>query len=50
MSLAARFNQFWRLLMTGMCFALFGMGGLLLSLLWFNLLLLTVRNNNLSSG
>ncbi|ECH3817070.1 1-acyl-sn-glycerol-3-phosphate acyltransferase [Salmonella enterica] len=46
MSLAARLNQFWRLLMTGMCFALFGVGGLLLSLVWFNLLLLTVRNNN----
>lgn len=44
--LAARFDLFWRLLMTGLCFALFGVGGLLLSLIWFNLLLLVVRNKN----
>lgn len=44
--IATRLNRFWRLLMTGMCFALFGAGGLLLSLVWFNLLLLVVRNKN----
>lgn len=37
-------NRIWRLLVTGLCFALFGLGGLLLSLVWFNLLLLVVRN------
>jgi hypothetical protein len=30
--------------MTGFCFALFGLGGLLLSLVWFNLLLATIRD------
>ncbi|MGP3590601.1 lysophospholipid acyltransferase family protein [Vagococcus sp. WN89Y] len=38
-------NWLWRLLMTGLCFALFGIGGLLLSLVWFNLLLIAVRDN-----
>ncbi|PLV62110.1 1-acyl-sn-glycerol-3-phosphate acyltransferase [Erwinia sp. B116] len=37
-------NRGWRLLMTGCCFALFGAGGLLLSLVWFNLLLLIQRD------
>lgn len=36
----ARINWAWRLVMTGFCFVLFGIGGLLLSLTWFNLLLL----------
>ncbi|MFB4355777.1 lysophospholipid acyltransferase family protein [Pantoea sp. BS_4] len=35
-------NRAWRLVMTGFCFALFGLGGLLLSVVWFNLLLLVV--------
>lgn len=39
-------NRIWRLVMTGFCFALFGLGGLLLSLTWFNLLLLVVRDDN----
>ncbi len=39
-----RINWLWRLLMTGLCFALFGIGGLLLSLTWFNLLLVFQRN------
>ncbi|MGY5955003.1 1-acyl-sn-glycerol-3-phosphate acyltransferase [Kosakonia sp. BK9b] len=43
-SLKLRINWVWRLLMTGMCFALFGIGGLLLSLVWFNLLLVAVRD------
>ncbi len=34
----------WRGAMTGVCFALFGLGGLLLSLIWFNLLLIVIRN------
>ncbi|KFB99313.1 1-acyl-sn-glycerol-3-phosphate acyltransferase [Trabulsiella guamensis ATCC 49490] len=37
-------ERLWRLLMTGLCFVLFGLGGLLLSQVWFNLLLLCVRN------
>lgn len=40
----AQMNGLWRLVMTGVCFALFGVGGLLLSLVWFNVLLLVVRN------
>lgn len=39
-----RLNRLWRAAMTGFCFALFGIGGLLLSLIWFNLLLVLVRN------
>lgn len=42
--LAARINWLWRLVMTGFCFALFGVGGLLLSLVWFNLLLIVQRD------
>ena len=42
--LAARINWLWRLAMTGFCFALFGVGGLLLSLVWFNLLLFVQRD------
>ncbi|WP_323861941.1 lysophospholipid acyltransferase family protein [Xenorhabdus szentirmaii] len=45
-SFTERINGFWRLLMTGFCFALFGMGGLLLSLVWFNLLLIFQRNED----
>lgn len=37
-------NRGWRLIMTGLCFALFGLGGLLLSLVWFNLLLVVLRD------
>nr|WP_230009683.1 MULTISPECIES: lysophospholipid acyltransferase family protein [Enterobacteriaceae] len=40
----ARLDWAWRLVMTGFCFALFGIGGLLLSVVWFNLLLLLVWN------
>ena len=39
-----RLNHAWRLAMTGCCFALFGIGGLLLSVFWFNLLLLLIRD------
>lgn len=46
MTFTARLNQLWRLLMTGMHFVLFGVGGGLLSLIWFNFLLLTVRNKD----
>ena len=41
---SSRLNRLWRAAMTGVCFALFGVGGLLLSLIWFNLLLLIVRD------
>ncbi|MBV8042780.1 MAG: 1-acyl-sn-glycerol-3-phosphate acyltransferase [Pluralibacter sp.] len=40
----ATLNRLWRALMTGACFTLFGIGGLLLSLIWFNILLLVVRD------
>ncbi|MDE1474946.1 1-acyl-sn-glycerol-3-phosphate acyltransferase [Xenorhabdus bovienii] len=43
-SMIERINWVWRLTMTGVCFALFGIGGLLLSLIWFNLLLVFQRN------
>jgi 1-acyl-sn-glycerol-3-phosphate acyltransferase len=39
-----RVNRLWRAAMTGCCFALFGIGGLLLSVIWFNLLLAAVRD------
>ncbi|OON40970.1 1-acyl-sn-glycerol-3-phosphate acyltransferase [Izhakiella australiensis] len=39
-----RLNRLWRGAMTACCFALFGLGGMLLSLLWFNLLLLFQRD------
>lgn len=42
--LAARINWLWRPFTTGFCFALFGVGGLLLSLVWFNLLLIVQRD------
>jgi 1-acyl-sn-glycerol-3-phosphate acyltransferase len=41
-----RMKWCWRVLMTGWLFILFGSGGLLLSLVWFNLLLVFVRNNS----
>ncbi|CND82612.1 putative acyltransferase [Yersinia nurmii] len=44
LKLGRQINWLWRLVMTGLCFALFGLGGLLLSLLWFNFLLLTQRD------
>lgn len=44
--MARRVNHLWRLLMTVLCFALFGLGGLLLSLFWFNLLLLVMRDDD----
>ena len=40
--IVSRLNRAWRCAMTGFCFALFGIGGLLLSMVWFNLLLLAV--------
>ena len=42
--LFSRLNRLWRAAMTGVCFALFGLGGLLLSVVWFNLLLVAVRD------
>jgi len=38
------FNRCWRVVATGFCFSLFGLGGLLLSCIWFNLLRLAIRN------
>ncbi|HBU95111.1 MAG TPA: 1-acyl-sn-glycerol-3-phosphate acyltransferase, partial [Leclercia adecarboxylata] len=43
-SLMATLNRGWRMLMTGACFVLFGVGGLMLSLVWFNLLNLFQRD------
>lgn len=42
--LRSRLDRVWRMLMTGLCFALFGLGGLTLSLVWFNLLLIFQRD------
>lgn len=44
-----RLNWLWRLAMTGLCFVLFGAGGLLLSLVWFNLLLIVQHRRQFSS-
>lgn len=41
--MAARLNRLWRLFGTGLGFALFGVGGLLLTLCWFPLLALCLR-------
>lgn len=38
------FNRCWRVIATGFCFSLFGLGGLLLSGVWFNLTRLAVRD------
>ncbi len=38
------FNYYWRLVMTAVSFTLFSVGGLLLSLIWFNVLLLVQRD------
>ncbi len=40
MSATQRLNWLWRLAMTGLCFVVFGLGGLLLSVVLFNMLLL----------
>lgn len=37
-------NRQWRILATGFCFVVFGVGGVFLSLIWFNLLLLTEKD------
>lgn len=42
--LLAKLNRLWRIPMTGFCFALFGLGGVLLSVIWFNLLSLVIRD------
>ncbi|MDX6019370.1 lysophospholipid acyltransferase family protein [Scandinavium sp. V105_16] len=42
-SVSSRLNRLWRIFATGFCFSLFGLGGLLLSLIWFNILLVLVR-------
>ena len=42
--LASILSRLWRIPMTGLCFVLFGVGGVLLSLTWFNLLTLFVRD------
>lgn len=43
-NLSVWLNRQWRVAMTGFCFVIFGLGGLLLSLVWFNLLLLVQRD------
>src|SRR5476651_316384 len=40
------FNRIWRWIATGIFFALFGIGGLALSLVWFTLLRLVVRERD----
>lgn len=44
--LTSRLNRLWRISMTGLCFALFGVGGLFLSLIWFNMLSLVMRDRH----
>lgn len=44
---ASRLNRLWRWIATGLFFALFGIGGLVLSLVWFTLLRLVVRRETL---
>lgn len=39
-------NKIWRLVMTALCFALFGFGSLLLSLLWFPCLNIFIRQRH----
>ena len=39
-------NKLWRIIATGMCFTLFGLGGLILSFVVFPLLKLLIRNTN----
>lgn len=41
---SSRLNRLWRIFATGFCFSLFGFGGLLLSLIWFTILLVCVRH------
>jgi 1-acyl-sn-glycerol-3-phosphate acyltransferase len=43
-TVGSRLNRLWRIFATGFCFSLFGLGGLLLSLIWFNILLVCVRD------
>lgn len=38
-------NRLWRIAMTGLCFTLFGLGGLALSVIWFNVLLVCLRDS-----
>ncbi len=38
------FSRLWRLLMSGCCIVLFSLGGLLMSLVWFNVLLIIQRD------
>ncbi len=45
-TMALRLNWLWRLLMTSCCFLLFGLGGWLLSLVWFNALLVIQPNEH----
>lgn len=44
-AVSSPFNRVWRIFATGFCFSLFGLGGLLLSLIWFNILLVLVRDS-----
>ena len=39
-----RLNRCWRILATGFCFAVFGLGGLVVRCVVYPVLLLTVRN------
>jgi len=43
-TVAFSLNRLWRLLMTGCCLVLFSLGGLLMSLVWFNVLLVLQRD------
>lgn len=46
-SLVKKINKLWRICATGLCFSLFGIGGLVLSFLIFPLLTFSVKNKEL---
>jgi len=46
-SLGKKINKLWRIVATGLCFALFGIGGLALSFIVFPLLTFSIKNREL---
>jgi 1-acyl-sn-glycerol-3-phosphate acyltransferase len=44
MKLAIRINKYWRIVATGFCFTLFGLGGLVLTFIVFPLLTFSIKN------
>jgi 1-acyl-sn-glycerol-3-phosphate acyltransferase len=44
MKLTTRINKYWRIIATGLCFSLFGLGGLALTFIVFPLLTFSIKN------